>query len=159
LTHKGTEEDKSYAKQTSSVVPHARDNGGQVAPSPPLATSARRKDLPATLRVAMRAWRQGSEEVIGQKRASDRPQNRLHLIAYLLLAIREAGCFAVFIEQVDLRVTGGIYIEAEAFFSLGIDNFEAMNGQMVSGVPRGHQPDECSSERERKKDAGNDQET
>jgi hypothetical protein len=67
--------------------------------------------------------------------------------------------FAVFIEQVDVRVTGVIYIETKAFFSLGIDKFEATNSQMVSPVPRGHQPDECSSERERKKDAGNDQET
>jgi hypothetical protein len=32
---------KSHAKQTSSVVPRPHNYGGQVAPSPPLATSAK----------------------------------------------------------------------------------------------------------------------
>jgi hypothetical protein len=71
----------------------------------------------------MRAWRKASEKVMDRKRG-----HILLAIGYWLLAIREAGCFAVLIEQVDVRVTGVIYIETEAFFSLGIDNFEAMNG-------------------------------
>jgi hypothetical protein len=110
-----------------------------------------RKDPPASLREARR---KGSEKVMDRKGG-----HILLAIGYWLLAIREAGCFAVFIEQVDVWVTGGIYIETEAFFSLGIDKFEAMNGQMVSGVSGCHHPDDGSSERERKKDAGNDQET
>jgi hypothetical protein len=47
-------------------------------------------------------------------------------IGYGLLAIREAYHFTVLVEQLDVRVTGVIYIETEAVFSLVVDNFEAM---------------------------------
>ena len=66
--------------------------------------------------------------------------------------------FAVLIEHLDPSAAGILCVETETLLSPGIDNFQAMNGEVVHRIPGRHQPDERSSERERKKDTGNDQE-